>query len=222
MAKPQSTFRNMVTALFGVTLIASAILGLVYDLTKAPISKAELNKQTTAVTAVLPEFNTLGTAYKLLPSDGADSIEVFPAFDADSTVIACAIKSYTNRGFSGYIEIMVGIDNKGIVSGFQVLKHAETPGLGSRMNEWFSNTEKSGQNIIGRKLSAKELQVSKDGGDVDAITAATISSRAFLDAINRANKTVYNQNDTNGNTAATLKTDENKNNSGNKPLENKK
>ncbi|HKM94306.1 MAG TPA: RnfABCDGE type electron transport complex subunit G [Prolixibacteraceae bacterium] len=218
MAKPQSTFRNMLTALFGVTFIASAILGLVFDLTKGPIAKAELNKQTSAVAAVLPEFNFLGTAYKLLPADGIDSIEVFPAFDADSTIIACAIKSYTNKGFSGDIEIMVGIDNEGLISGYQVLKHAETPGLGSKMNEWFSNTEKASQNIIGRNISDKELRVSKDGGDVDAITAATISSRAFLDAINRANNTVNNQY-SNGNSSATKKNDKAKTKSDNNSQE---
>lgn len=218
MAKPQSTFRNMLTALFGVTFIASAILGLIYDLTKAPIAQAELNKQTSAVSAVLPEFNTLGTAYKLLPTDGIDSIEVYPALDADSTIIACAIKTYTNKGFSGDIEIMVGIDNEGVISGYQVLRHAETPGLGSKMNEWFSNTEKPGQNIIGRNISDKELQVSKDGGDVDAITAATISSRAFLDAVNRANKTLNNLY-SNGNTSATQKIDKTKTISNNNTLE---
>lgn len=193
MAKPQSTFRNMVIALFGVTLVASASLGLVYDVTKAPIAKAELTKQTNAIAAVLPEFETLGEPYTLLPEDGKDSIVVFPALDANNNEIAKAIKTYTNKGFSGYIEVMVGIDKEGVVSGFKVLKHAETPGLGSKMDDWFSSAEKPSQNVIGRKLGTDALKVVKDGGDIDAITAATITSRAFLDAINRANATANSQ-----------------------------
>jgi len=190
MAKLESSFKNMVIALFGVTLIASASLGLVNDATIEPIAKAELEKQTNAIAAVLPQFESLGTAYKILPADGKDSIQIFPALNAEGEVISNAIKTYTYKGFSGYIEIMVGIDNSGAISGFQVLKHAETPGLGSKMDSWFSNTSKPAQSILGKVLSEGELSVSKDGGSIDAITAATISSRAFLDAVNRAYKTV--------------------------------
>ena len=87
-------------------------------------------------------------------------------------------------GFGGTFRVMVGFDQEGNILGYEILEHQETPGLGSHMEHWFKNADKPGQNIIGRKGGA--LQVSKDGGDVDAITAATISSRAFLKAINQA------------------------------------
>ena len=87
-------------------------------------------------------------------------------------------------GFGGQFRVMVGFDAEGNILGYEILEHQETPGLGSHMVHWFKNAGKPGQNIIGRKGGA--LQVSKDGGDVDAITAATISSRAFLKAINQA------------------------------------
>ena len=87
-------------------------------------------------------------------------------------------------GFGGKFRIMVGFDAEGNILGYEVLEHQETPGLGSHMVEWFKNADKPGQNIIGRK--AGSLTVSKDGGDVDAITAATITSRAFLKAVNQA------------------------------------
>lgn len=87
-------------------------------------------------------------------------------------------------GFGGKVRVMVGFDAEGNVLGYEILEHQETPGLGSHMEHWFKNADKPGQNIIGRK--AGNLTVSKDGGDVDAITAATISSRAFLKAINQA------------------------------------
>ena len=87
-------------------------------------------------------------------------------------------------GFGGTFRVMVGFDQEGNILGYEILEHQETPGLGSHMEHWFKNADKPGQNIIGRKAGA--LQVSKDGGDVDAITAATISSRAFLKAVNQA------------------------------------
>ena len=90
----------------------------------------------------------------------------------------------TVDGFGGPIRMMVGFDAEGNVLGYEILEHQETPGLGSHMIHWFKNAAKAGQNIIGRK--AGNLAVSKDGGDVDAITAATITSRAFLKGINQA------------------------------------
>ena len=87
-------------------------------------------------------------------------------------------------GFGGTFRVMVGFDQEGNILGYEILEHQETPGLGSHMMHWFKNADKPGQNIIGRKAGA--LQVSKDGGDVDAITAATITSRAFLKAVNQA------------------------------------
>lgn len=190
MAKLESSFKNMVIALFGVTLIASAALGLVNDATKTTIEKVQLEKQTDAIAAVLPEFDKLGESYKVLPNDGKDSIEVFPALNSEGTIVANAIKSYTYNGFSGFIEIMVGIDSEGTLTGYSVLKHAETPGLGSKMSIWFNDADKPSQNVIGRSLNNGSLMVTKDGGDVDAITASTITSRAFLEALNRAANTV--------------------------------
>ena len=97
----------------------------------------------------------------------------------DGTAIEAAVD-----GFGGQFRVMVGFDAEGNILGYEILEHQETPGLGSHMTHWFKNAEKPGQNIIGRK--AGSLTVSKDGGDVDAITAATISSRAFLKAVNQA------------------------------------
>ena len=97
-------------------------------------------------------------------------------------------------GFGGQFRVMVGFDPEGNILGYEILEHQETPGLGSHMVHWFKNAEKPGQNIIGRK--AGSLAVSKDGGDVDAITAATISSRAFLKAANEAYFTFRGEEDT--------------------------
>ncbi|MCQ2341515.1 MAG: FMN-binding protein [Paludibacteraceae bacterium] len=88
-------------------------------------------------------------------------------------------------GFGGPIRIMVGFANDGTILGYEVLEQQETPGLGTHMVEWFKQADKPGQCIVGRQANG-QFTVSKDGGDVDAITAATISSRAFLKAVNSA------------------------------------
>ena len=91
----------------------------------------------------------------------------------------------TVDGFGGPIRLMVGFDADGNILGYEILEHQETPGLGSHIEHWFKHADKPNQNIIGRKADGK-FAVSKDGGEIDAITAATISSRAFLKAINQA------------------------------------
>ncbi|HBJ76838.1 MAG TPA: hypothetical protein DDY68_03190 [Porphyromonadaceae bacterium] len=83
--------------------------------------------------------------------------------------------------------MMVGFDLEGNVVDYTILQHGETPGLGSKMKDWF-RTEKKNQSILHSNPSKRRFYVSKDGGEVDAITAATISSRAFLEAIRRAHK----------------------------------
>ena len=98
----------------------------------------------------------------------------------DGTAIEAAVD-----GFGGQFRVMVGFDAEGNILGYEILEHQETPGLGSHIEHWFKHADKPNQNIIGRKADGK-FAVSKDGGEIDAITAATISSRAFLKAINQA------------------------------------
>lgn len=90
-------------------------------------------------------------------------------------------------GFGGKMKVMFGFAPDGTILGYKVLEHSETPGLGDKAVWWFQNQDKPGQNIVGRVANGT-FSVSKDGGDVDAITAATISSRAFLKAANEAYK----------------------------------
>lgn len=185
MAKRESTFINMVLTLLVVTLVAAAILGYVYDLTKGPIEIARIKAQQEAIKKVLPPFDRLGDAFMVPAESGGDSLEFFPAYNGNEKV-GVAIKTYTKLGFGGLITVMAGIDKDGNFSGYEVLEHAETPGLGSKMGDWFKNPDKPNQDVIGKNPKTTKFQVTKDGGDIDAITASTISSRAFLDALNRA------------------------------------
>ena len=186
MAQKESTFLNMTLTLTLVALVAATVLGFVYDLTKADIELAKKLAQESAIKRVLPPFEKLGDPWKVLPADGVDSLEFFPAFDADQKLIGVAVKTYTKNGFSGLITLMAGISADGNISGYEILEHKETPGLGSKMDVWFNDESKPGQNIIGKSPETMKFEVKKDGGDVDAITASTITSRAFLEAIKRA------------------------------------
>lgn len=185
MAKKESTFVNMVLTLFLVTFIAAGALGFVYDFTKDAIEMAQLKAQNEAIKQVLPEYEELGESYKVPLENTEDSLVFFPAYSGGDQV-GVAVKTFTNKGFSGYISIMVGINNEGNITGFQVLEHAETPGLGSKMDTWFSNPEKPEQYVIGKNPETTDFAVKKDGGDIDGITASTITSRAFLEALKRA------------------------------------
>lgn len=182
MAKTESTLVNMVLTLLIITVVAGASLGMVYKVTKEPIAMAKLAKQQKAIEEVVPGFdnNPTNEMYQLTSKEGY-ALQVFPCKKGDE-LLGVAISTKTNKGFSGEIKIMVGLKPDGTILNYSVLEHKETPGLGSKMNDWFRGANAS-QSIINRDPSTAKMTVSKDGGDIDAITAATISSRAFLDAI---------------------------------------
>ena len=185
MAKLKSTLPNMLLSLTGICLIAGAILAGVNAFTAGPIAVAKAAALEEAIKAVAPEFDNKPTeeAYMAVTADG-DSLKIYPAKKGDETV-GGAVESNTLKGFGGEIKVIVGFDMKGTILNYSLLEHAETPGLGAKMQEWF-RMDKGQQSILGRAVPADGLKVVKDGGDVDAITAATISSRAFLNAVNRA------------------------------------
>lgn len=187
--KLESTFKNMVLILFSVTLIASTAVGVVYEFTKTPIEQAKQNKKLKAIKDVVPAFNNNPDSEKYKVEINGETLELYPA-KQDGKLVGTAIKTFTTKGFSGEFWIMVGIKPDGTINNYSVLEHKETPGLGSKMGEWFKGEGK--QSIINKNPQNTKFIVSKDGGDIDAITAATISSRAFLDAVQKASN-AYNK-----------------------------
>jgi len=185
MAKTESTFKNMVLSLTLISLGASACLGYVYQMTKAPIELSILNKKLSAIKQVVPEFNNNPDAEMFkLPTDEGDSLEIYPA-KKDSIIVGYAVNTNTNKGFSGNISLMAGFKPDGTIINITVLDQKETPGLGTKMAEPLFKDQFNDKNP-----SEFSLKVKKDGGQVDAITAATISSRAFCDAVQRAYTTL--------------------------------
>jgi electron transport complex protein RnfG len=120
--------------------------------------------------------------YKVAAPDASDSLEFYPATENGKNV-GVAVKTFSKNGYGGRIDLMVGFTPEGKINKISVLDQKETPGLGTKMTDSVFKNQFDGVNPEQFKLKVK-----KDGGDVDAITAATISSRAFCDAVEKAYK----------------------------------
>jgi len=170
----------MVVALLVITAVSGGVLGLVYGMTKDAIAEVDMKKNQAAIQAVLPlEGEITYKADTLKTEDG-----IFPcnlAFDANGNFQGAAVKT-SEGGFGGKIDMMVGFLADGTIKGTSVLSHAETPGLGANMTGKFKDQ------FVDKNPANFKLIVKKDGGDVDAITAATITSRAFSKAVDKAYK----------------------------------
>jgi len=181
MSRKESTFANMVITLFLVTLLSSAALGFIYELTRVPIEDALLNKRTMAFNIVLPEFDNepVKDIYKV--GIGKDTFNFYPGRKADE-IVGIAIET-TSQGYGGEIKLIVGFLPDGTINEVAVLEHKETAGLGDKMikskSDWSIQFE-------GKNPEEFKLSVTKDGGNVDAITASTITSRAYCEALQKA------------------------------------
>ena len=182
MAKKESTFLSMVSTLIIVTLVAAGLLGSVFALTKEPIRLAELKKKNEAIQVVVPGYdNEPSQEVERLFVDG-DSIYLYTARKGEE-VLGTAVETFTNMGFSGEFKLMVGFAPDGSIIDIAVIKHAETPGLGDKMEKGKSDFSVQ---FMGKHPDNFNIAVKKDRGDVDAITASTITSRAYCDAVTRA------------------------------------
>lgn len=196
----------MLLVLVCIALFSGAILASVYNLTKEPIEQAKSAKQQSAIKEVLPEYARLDDAETVAVA-GIGDIIVYKAYDSSNNLVGAAVESLSKNGFSGEIKVMVGFDAQGNIVNYSVLEQKETPGLGTKMVDWFK-TDKAHQNILGKNPAKNKLKVTRDGGEVDAITAATISSRAFLETVQYAYAAFMGEAiDTNSGATSTTDTD---------------
>ena len=180
--KKESTLINMLVALFVITAVSGGVLGLVYGFTKDAIAEVDQKKNEAAIQAVLPLEGDITYQADTLVYNYEGVETLFPcnlAFDANGNFKGAAIKT-SEGGFGGKIDMMVGFLADGTIKGTSVLSHAETPGLGANMTGKFKDQ------FVDKNPAGFKLIVKKDGGDVDAITAATITSRAFSKAVDKA------------------------------------
>ncbi len=179
----------MALALTGFSVIAGGVLGWVNDVTAEPIAQANAKILSDAIAVVVPGFdNNPAESPEMVEMEGA-SYKIYKA-TKDGEFIGAAVEASSNA-FGGTLTVLVGFDPEGNIIDYSLLKHAETPGLGSKAADWFKKGAKG--DITGMNPGEKPLTVSKDGGQVDAITASTITSRAFLLAVNNAYAAYKNQ-----------------------------
>ena len=192
MAKLESTFKNMLLSLSCIALVAAAALAGVYKLTMAPIEAAKAAKQQAAIMQVLPQVEGL----QIADAEEYNGLTLYKAYLGEEwvgTAVEASTEGNQNMPFGGTFKLMVGFDNVGNVVQYVVLEQAETPGLGALMSSWFCNVDKPNQNIIGKNPATTNFTVKKDGGDIDAITASTITSRAFLEVVVKAYNAIAQQ-----------------------------
>ena len=168
MKKLESSLKNMLLSLTGFSVVAGALLGWVNDVTAGPIAQASSKTLSDAIALVVPGD---GVVYKIYRATKGGRF------------VGAAVESSAN-GFGGPLTVLVGFDAEGNIIDYSLLSHAETPGLGSKAADWFKKGGKG--DITGKNPGQAPLAVTKDGGQIDAITASTITTRAFLQAVNNA------------------------------------
>ena len=203
MKKLESSLLNMVVVLVSVAVITGGLLAWVNNVTEEPIRIQDELALSNGIKEVMGVENLKVTSTEDVVNtvNGKEQhFVVHKTEDAEGNFIGAAVESMS-MGFSGELKVLVGFDAEGKILGYTVLQHSETPGLGAKADKWF---QKDGKGcIVGRKMDAsKPLVVNKDGGDIDAITASTITTRAFLAAVNQA-FAAYAKQDIAGATGAT-------------------
>lgn len=176
------TFFKMLVTLTVIAVVSAFVLASVYQLTRQPIEAAKDSRQLEAISQVVEEFDNNPYAEKMtiMTPDKKHRLELFPA-RKNGSISSFAIKSYSNNGFGGRIELIVGFYIDGAIKSFKIIQHNETPGLGSKADE-----PKFKKQFDGFNPNRHKFKVRQDGGEIDGITAATITSRAVIDAIQRA------------------------------------
>ncbi len=192
----------MVVVLVGFAVVIGALLAFVNHITEGPIIEKKAKSLQAGIITVMGVNDLKVASTDSVKQDDNGKEQTFVVYnttDKQGKSIGAAVESTTN-GFGGPLKVLVGFNPSGDILGYTILETSETPGLGIKAQDWFQKDGKG--NIIGKNPSKKALQVSKDGGDVDAITASTITSRAFLKAVNEA-YTAYSKKAVDGNAGAT-------------------
>ena len=164
---------RLAATLFIITAVVAAALAGINGITAPIITQINAQKTQDAIEAVLPGGGEVLETY-------TDSTGLVTAVYASDTGYAIQVAP---SGFDGEIDMMVGISKEGKVLGIDIISHTETPGLGAVAAA--ANAKGQAFREQFADLSG-ELAVTKDGGQIDAITSATITSRAVVTGVNAA------------------------------------
>lgn len=186
MKKLKSTLPNMVIVLTCVALITGGLLAWVNHVTEAPKLAEQQRSLAADISKVMGGKTVKETDVKNTTKEFDRKTYEFVVHNValtNGTPLGKAVES-TTMGFGGDLTVLVGLDLQGKVLGYAIRQTSETPGLGIKAEEWFQKDGKG--SIIGKDPLSKSFAVSKDNGDIDGITASTITSRAFLKAVRQA------------------------------------
>ena len=208
MKKLESTILNMALVLTIISIVSAGLLALVNSVTSEPIARINEKTVSDGVKSVI--LGDRDIEFTVAPAQEKNGFVFHRVTDASGNILGTAVESTDPNGFGGNLKVMVGFAPEGEILGYQVLEHSETPGLGAQADEWFRQAsgevaeqsavtsvifgapaEAGNHSIIGMNPGDNMMTVSKDGGEVDAITASTITSKAFLRAVNAAYKALY-------------------------------
>ena len=180
MKKLESSLLNMTLVLTAVAVVVGGLLAFVNHMTSGPIEdQKKLTLENGIKTVMQADQLTVSKTDTVRTTDNKGKELLYIIYNNEK---GAAVESST-MGFGGELKVLVGFDAEGNILGYTLLEHQETPGLGAKADQWFQKGQKG--DIIGKNPAAG-LTVSKDGGNVDAITASTITSRAFLLAVTNA------------------------------------
>ena len=167
-AKKEAGPVQLVVTLFLISAICAVLLGLVNNITAGPIAAANEAATNAAMQAVLP-----ADSYEQVEYTGGNALvtAVYKAGDAGYVV------QVAPSGFGGNLDVMVGVGADGTCTGVSIISHAETSGLGANATK---------EDFRAQFVGKANVAVTKDGGDIAALTGATITSRAVCDGVNAA------------------------------------
>lgn len=208
MKKLESNIANMAIVLTAIAVVAAGLLAWVNGVTQGPISQINEKAVSDGVKSVI--LGDSGMEFTVAPAQEKNGFVFHKVTDMNGQPLGTAVESTDANGFGGNLKVMVGFGPEGQILGYKVLEHSETPGLGAQADDWFRQASAQVQeqgalatvffgapaqagnhNIIGMNPGDDMMTVSKDGGQVDAITASTITSKAFLRAVNAAYKELF-------------------------------
>lgn len=208
MKKLESNIANMAIVLTAIAIVAGGLLAWVNNVTAGPIEQINNQAIENGIKSVI--LGERDIKFRVEDPTEKEGFVFHNVYDMNENLLGTAVESTDKNGFGGALKVMVGFDPEGKILGYTVLEHSETPGLGAQADGWFrqpatAQAEQSAvvdvllgapgkpgnHNIIGMNPGDDLMTVSKDGGQVDAITASTITSKAFLRAVNAAYKAVF-------------------------------
>lgn len=181
MERLKSNLQNMVGVLVGVAFVCALLLAIFNKVTSGPVAEQAAKALQDGIKNVMKSDSVVVESDTIVEKEFNGKMLSFVVHNTNKGV---AVESTDPNAFGGNLKVLVGFAEDGEILGYTILESAETPGLGAKAIEWF--LDEAPGDIVGLNAWKNNLMVKQDGGEVNAITASTITSRAFLRAITQA------------------------------------